>query len=68
MEFPLYRYEFERKRRRVEEKRRSDGWVNDEIGFRSRGNLINGLGNQIRKEEVEKQEQDRDEMMKYQST
>ena len=55
----------------MEEKRRSDGWVNDEIGFKSichnsRGNLIDGLGNQIREEEeVEKQEQDRDEMMKY---
>jgi hypothetical protein len=67
MELPYYRYEFERKRRRLEAKRRSDGWLNDEVGYGaichdSRGNLIDGLGNQIKEEEVvEKEEQDRDE-------
>ena len=33
MELPYYRYEFERKKRRLETKRRSDGWLNDIVGF-----------------------------------
>jgi hypothetical protein len=68
MELPYYRYEFERKKRRLETKRRSDGWLNDEVGYGSichdsRGNLIDGLGNPIKEaeEEVEGEEQDRDE-------
>jgi hypothetical protein len=66
MELPYYRYEFERKKRRLEAKRRSDGWVNDEVGFGSichdsKGNLIDGLGNSIKEEVVEEEEQDRGE-------
>jgi hypothetical protein len=33
MELPYYRYEFELKKRRLEAKRRSDGWLNDEVGY-----------------------------------
>ena len=56
MELPYYRYEFERKKRRLEAKRRSDGWLNDEVGYGtichdSRGNLIDGLGNPIKEAE-----------------
>ena len=52
MELPYYRYEFERKKRRLEAKRRSDGWLSDEVGYGtichdSRGNLTDGLGNPI---------------------
>ena len=66
MELPYYRYEFERKKRRLEAKRRSDGWLNDEVGYGaichdSRGNLIDGLGNPIEEEEVIEKEEDRDE-------
>ena len=71
MELPYYRYEFERKKRRLEAKRRSDGWLNDEVGYGalchdSRGNLTDGLGNPIKEAEnevveVEEEEQDRDE-------
>ena len=70
MEPPYYRYEFERKKRRLEAKRRSDGWLNDEVGYGtichdSRGNLVDGLGNPIKEEEiVEEEEQDRDEELK----
>jgi hypothetical protein len=70
MELPYYRYEFERKKRRLEAKRRSDGWLNDEVGYGtichdSRGNLIDGLGNPIKEEEVvEQEEQDRDEELR----
>jgi hypothetical protein len=69
MELPYYRYEFERKKRRLEAKRRSDGWLNDEVGYGticydSRGNLVDGLGNPIKEaEEAIKEEegQERDE-------
>ena len=69
MELPYYRYEFERKKRRLETKRRQDGWLNDEFGYGSichdsRGNLIDGLGNPIKEaEEVaeEKEKRDKDE-------
>jgi hypothetical protein len=71
MELPYYWYEFERKKRRLEAKRRSDGWLNDEVGYGaichdSRGNLIDGLGNPIKEaeEEVEEEEQDRDEELR----
>jgi hypothetical protein len=72
MELPYYRYEFERKKRKLEAKRRSDGWVNDEVGFGSichdsRGNLIDGLGNQIKEaeEEIEEEEKrDRDDELR----
>jgi hypothetical protein len=71
MELPYYQYEFERKKRRLEAKRRSDGWLNDEVGYGtichdSRGNLIDGLGNPIKEaeEEVEEEEQDRDEELR----
>ena len=70
MEPPYYRYEFERKKRRLETKRRSDGWLNDEVGYGaichdSRGNLVDGLGNQIQEEEVgEEEDQDRDEELR----
>jgi hypothetical protein len=65
-ELPYYRYEFERKKRRLEAKRRSDGWLSDEVGYGtichdSRGNLIDGLGNPIEEEEVIEKEEDRDE-------
>ena len=58
MELPYYRYEFERKKRRLEEKRRSDGWLNDEVRYGaichdSRGNLVDGLGNFIKEAEIE---------------
>ncbi|MGB7664296.1 MAG: hypothetical protein WBL67_16285 [Nitrososphaeraceae archaeon] len=58
MELPYYRYEFERKKRRLEEKRRSDGWLNDEVRYGaichdSRGNLVDGLGNLIKEAEIE---------------
>jgi hypothetical protein len=55
------------KKRRLEAKRRSDGWLNDEVGYGtichdSRGNPVDGLGNPIKEEEVvEEEEQDRDE-------
>jgi hypothetical protein len=72
MELPYYQYEFERKKRNLEAKRRSDGWLNDEVGFGSichdsRGNLIDGLGNPIKEaeEEVdEEEEQNRDEELR----
>lgn len=71
MELPYYRHEFERKKKRLEAKRRSDGWLNDEIGYGpichdSRGNLVDGLGNPIKEEdEVEdKEKQDRDEELR----
>jgi hypothetical protein len=71
MELPYYRYEFERKKRRLEANRRSDGWLNDEVGYEaichgSRGNLTDGLGNPIKEGvvEEEKEEQDRDEKLK----
>jgi hypothetical protein len=72
MELPYYRYEFERKKRRLEAKRRSDGWLNDEVGYGEichelRGNLIDGLGNPIQEaEEVaeEEEDQDRDEVLR----
>ena len=68
IELPYYRYEFERKKRRLEAKRRSDGWLCDEVGYGtichdSRGNLVDGLGNPIKGaggvvEEEEKQDRD----------
>jgi hypothetical protein len=69
MELPYYRYEFERKKRRLEAKRRQDGWLNDEVGsgticHDSMGNLVDGLGNPIKEgEEVvgEEEGQERDE-------
>jgi hypothetical protein len=72
MELPYYRYEFETKKRRLEAKRRQDGWLNDEVGYGpichdSRGNLVDGLGNPIKEaEEVIEEEvrQDRDEEVK----
>jgi hypothetical protein len=72
MELPYYQYEFERKKRRLEAKRRSDGWLNDEVGYGtichdSRGNLIDGLGNQIKEaeEEIEEEEKrDRDDELR----
>ena len=72
MDLPYYRYEFERKKRRLEAKRRSDGWLNDEVGYGtichdSRGNLVDGLGNPIKEAEevVEEEEgQERDEELK----
>jgi hypothetical protein len=72
MELPYYQYEFERKKRRLEAKRRSDGWLNDEVGYGtichdSRGNLIDGLGNPIKEEEEEveeEEEQDRDKKLR----
>ena len=67
-ELPYYRYEFERKKRRLEAKRRSNGWLNGEVGYGSichdsRGNLVDGLGNPIKEaeevvEEGEKQDGD----------
>jgi hypothetical protein len=58
--------------RRLEAKRRSDGWLNDEVGYGticndSRGDLVNGLGNLIKEaEEIveEEEKQDRDEELK----
>jgi hypothetical protein len=72
MELPYYRYEFERKKRRLDAKRGSDGWLNDEVGYGtichdSRGNLVDGLGNPIQEAEeiVDGEEkQDRDEEFK----
>jgi hypothetical protein len=72
MELPYYRYEFERKKRRLEAKRWSDGWLNDEVGYGtichdSRGNLVDGLGNPIKEaEEVveEEEEHDKDEELR----
>ena len=72
MELPYYRYEFERKKRRLEAKRRSDGWLNDIVGYGaichdSMGNLVDGLGNPIMEveEEIEKEEdQDKDEVFR----
>lgn len=68
MEMPYYQYEFERKKRMLEAKRRSDGWLNDEVGYGaichdSRGNLVDGLGNPIKEEAVE-EEQDTDEELR----
>jgi hypothetical protein len=58
MELPYYRYEFERKKRLLEAKRRSDGWLNDKVGYGtichdSKGNLVDGLGNLIQEAEDE---------------
>ena len=72
MEPPYYRYEFERKKRRLEAKRRQDGWLNDGVGYGtichdSRGNLVDGLGNPFEEaEEVKEEEegQERDEELK----
>ena len=72
MEPPYYRYEFERKKRRLEANRRSDGWLNDIVGYGaichdSMGNLVDGLGNPIMEveEEMEKEEdQDKDEVFR----
>ena len=73
IELPYYRYEFERKKSRLEAKRRQDGWLNDEVGHEpichdSRGNLVDGLGNPIKDaEEVleEEEGQERDEELKF---
>ena len=35
MELPYYQYEFESKKRRLKAKRRQNGWLNDEVGYRS---------------------------------
>ena len=43
METPYYRYEFERKKRRLEAKRRSDGWLNDEVGYGVMSVMIQGV-------------------------
>jgi hypothetical protein len=75
MEPPYYRYEFERRKRRLEAKRRSDGWLNDQIGYGtishdSMGNVVDGLGNPIKEaEEVgeEEDEQERDEELELSS-
>jgi hypothetical protein len=69
LELPYYQYEFERKKGRLETKRRSDGWLNDKVGYGaichdSRGNLIDGLGNQIREEWVEEGKQKGDKELK----
>jgi hypothetical protein len=72
MELPYYRYEFERKKRRLEAKRLQDGWLNDEVGYGtichdSRGNLVDGLGNPIKEAEEmveEEEEQDTDEELR----
>jgi hypothetical protein len=70
MELPYYRYEYERKKRRLGTKRRQDGWLNDEVGYGtichdSRGNLIDGLGNPINEaEEVVEEEQSTDEELR----
>ena len=72
IELPYYRYEFERKKRRLEAKRRSDGWLSHEVGYGtichdSRGNLVDGLGNPIKEAEevIEEEEgQERDEELK----
>lgn len=68
MELPYYRYEFERKKRRLEAKRRQEGWLDDEVGngsicHDSGGNLVDGLGNPIKEAEVIEDEegQERDE-------
>jgi hypothetical protein len=74
MELPYYRYEFERKKRRLEGRRRSDGWLNDEVRYGpichdSRGNLTDGLGNPIKEGHVvEEEEQDRDEELRLTQT
>jgi hypothetical protein len=66
MELPYYRYEFETKKRRLEAKRRSDGWLNDGVGYGtichdSKGNLVDGLGKSILEpEEVVEEEEDQD--------
>ena len=72
MELPYYRYEFELKKRRLEEKWRQDGWSNNEVGYMtichdSRGNLVDGLGNPIKEvEEVveDEEKQDRDKELR----
>lgn len=72
MELPYYQYEFEHKKRRLEANRRSNGWLNEDIGYGSichdsRGNLVDGLGNPIKEAEevVEEEEgQERDEELK----
>ena len=67
MELPYYRYEFERKKRRLEARRRSDGWLNDEVRYGpichdSRGNLTDGLGNPIKEGQVVEEEESRTKM------
>ena len=72
LELLFFRYDFERKTRRLEVKRRQDGWLNDKVGYESichdsRGNLIDGLGNSIKEaeggvEEEEGQERDDEEL------
>jgi hypothetical protein len=68
IELPYYQYEFEQKKRKLETKRRSNGWLNDEVGYGtichdSRGNLVDGLGNPIK--EVEGGEIEVDELEKH---
>jgi hypothetical protein len=60
MELPYYRHEFERKKRSLEKKRLSDGWLNDEVGYGhdSWGNLVDGLGNPIKGTEMVEEEED----------
>lgn len=68
IELSYYRYKFERNKRRLEGKRQSDGWLNDEVGYGalchdSMGNMIDGLGNPNKEaeemvEEEEEQHQD----------
>jgi hypothetical protein len=61
------------KKERLEAKRQSDGWLNNEVGFESichesRGNLIDGLGNPIKEVEDEvvdeEEKQDRNEELR----
>jgi hypothetical protein len=73
IELPYYRYEFERKKRRLEAKRRPDKWLNDEIGYGiichdSRGNLVDGSGNPIKEAEETVNEEDnldRDDELRF---
>jgi hypothetical protein len=70
MEPPYYQYE--RKKRKLEAKNRSDGWLNGEVGYGtichdSRGNLVDGLGNPIQEAEdviEEEEDQNRDEELR----
>jgi hypothetical protein len=69
MELPYYRYEYERKKRKLETKRRSDGWLNDEVGYGiichdSMGNLVDGSGNPIKEEVIEKEDRDEELTLK----
>jgi hypothetical protein len=73
MDLPYYQYEFEREKRWLEARWRQGRWLNNEVRYVAicldlKGNLVNGLGNPVKKaEEVleEEERQEKDERLEF---